>query len=417
MGATPSKKRRHLRRRQEKSLQFQLTNLEKAILDSEDNEALVWLSRILIMSSVDTIELCQRVAKVLVRIAAENISSEDTKALKLAAAVWVTVRETEPHKHLQLSNQETLALVTIYLSRATKGHLVRDAMMEAHASVQADDCVCCGARGGGVGAAEARGRLFPVKKLCHAVNNVRKFLLRSDLENSLYWLSCTVLHIRRQTRPYSWRRRMMAMNLTASFRGFAKDFVYAPFVEEILDSAFSLFDFNPEKYEPAGDLRDIECVLALVVVKLVNAPKIEYVKETFKEILAAKRRMEATASYIGSDRLSLHSRSISHVNHVPKSRTVSINRFKLKTNSKTNSINKKGSKTRKTNQLTGNGEDLSLFKFSTVRNWLDRNQAIEKAASRLNPEDAAAAEIVISNSGSFAFDEHDEDKKRKNNAE
>jgi len=184
MGSSHSRtigvKRRRLRRRQETSLQFQLTNLEKTILESEDSESLVWLSRILVMSSVDEMELCQRVAHLLVRVAAENISSEDEKALKLAAAVWVTVREMEPQKQLQLSNGETLALMTIYLARATKAALVRDAMMEAHVSVRADNCGCRGSRkGGGVGAAPARGYIFPAKKLCHAVNNIRKFLLRT----------------------------------------------------------------------------------------------------------------------------------------------------------------------------------------------------------------------------------------------
>jgi len=368
-----SKKKRGLMRRQETSLRFQLANLEKTILESEDNEALVWLSRILVMSTVDEIMVCQRVAQLLVRVAAEDISSEDEKALKLAAAVWVTVRDNSVKQNQQLSSPETLALVTIYLARAKKGTLVQEALLEAHVSVKADNCGCIGRRGGGVGAAKARGFLFPTRKLCFAITNIRKFVLRSDLENSLYWLSCSVLHIRRQTRPYSWRRRMMALDLAANFRGFAQDFLNDKNAEEICEATYSLFDFVPEKYDPCGDISDIECVLALVVVRLVKAPKVDFVKETFKSIMTVKRTMEVSPSITGRESIS---------------RSVSV----IKTPGKEKEAKKK--KSAVTNKPKNNGEDMSLFNFGTVKGWLRHSERrggsnqLEEPSCRLKPDDA-----------------------------
>jgi len=405
MGAAPSRayedghvKSRRLRRRQEKSLNFQLLNLENAILESEENEALVWLSRILVMSSVDQMHLCRRVARLLVGVAAKDITSEDEKALKLAAAVWVTVREVLTQTHLQLSIQETLALVTIYLARATKGALVHDAMIEAHDSVMADNCVCRrGRRGGGLGVAPARGYAYPKKKLCHAINNTRKFLLRSDLENSLYWLSCSCLHIRRQTRPYSWRRRMMALELVAHYRGFAHDFVDDPGAHEIGDAAFSLFDYVPEKYEPCGDLRDLECVLALVIVRIAQAPKVDYVRRTFREILEVKWRMDGVPSASRSEAGASES-----------------GRSQLRTPKMKKEDEKQNRGSKRPKKLE-NGEDLSVFKFSTVKAWLRLNSERRGGASmhdNLAPEDAesrtrrdpwaarSSGGIIVSNSNS-----------------
>merc|ERR1719462_544264 len=73
---------------------------------------------------------------------------------------------------------------------------------------------------------------------------------------------------------------MVALHLASFLRGFAHDFVDDEAAEDVADAAFSVLDFAPNKYEACGDLSELESVLALVVVKLAQAAKGEFVEAT-----------------------------------------------------------------------------------------------------------------------------------------
>jgi len=388
MGSSQSRQRK----RREKSLRFQLTNLEKAILDSEDNEALVWLSRILVMSTGDQVELCKSVSRLLVRIAAEDVNSQDEEAFKLAAAVWVCVRESFNCKKLCLSARETLALATIFMARTDKSRLVHEALTEAQQRVAADGRCCglgCGGqrRGGGVGAfASARGSLFSAEKLSHSIDNIRMFLLRSDMENSLYWLAQTLRHIRRLSRKNSPRRHMVALHLASFLRGFAHDFVDDEAAEDVADAAFSVLDFAPNKYEACGDLSELESVLALVVVKLAQAAKGEFVQSTVQTVLRIKRRMEATGS-ASMERGSASRKSLSIARNVSEEDS-------RKKKRQPKNVESKGSRVQ-----AANGEDMSLFQFETVKGWLQRRRPQGGSGLR-KPKPGKEEGILISTSHS-----------------
>ena len=51
---------------------------------------------------------------------------------------------------------------------------------------------------------------------------------------------------------------MSALCLASFLRGFAHDFIDDEAAEAAADAAFSVFDFAPNKYEPCGDVADLE---------------------------------------------------------------------------------------------------------------------------------------------------------------
>jgi len=355
----PGSKQRKRIKQQEVSTRYQLANLRKAINDPvcSEEEALTWLTRVLTLSTLSDAYLQRSVAKLLVTISVEDIQFEEPDAFCLAAAGWVVNRDFSSQRKLRYSPQEILALIVLYMNRAPKSHLLKDAFEEANQKTKKNHCCGFGHR---------------EFTATDALLALRKGILQSDLENSLYWLAvfmavvttskygatfsatatvlcCSGPRLRRKNRMH-----LHILKGVAFLRCICYDFIDCRDALDVADAAFSVVDFVPTQFESA-DLDVLKYVLALLVVAMVRAPKQDIIEDRMDRIVSVKRRLEGSRMSLERKK-STESRQSKDKGDRRRS-TKEINRTEGGQQSRLN-----------------NGEDTSIFDFTRTRDWSRRRE-------------------------------------------